>query len=252
MPRYCLDLDAPAEGFIDSFLIGNGWLGAIVKGGIGTERFDLNLDTVWSGGPLTPQPGDGPAHLLPELRGALLAGDYLRADELAKKMQGKRWTQSYQPLGGIELRYADDNGGGYQRRLDLAEAVATSTAGVARLESFVSYPDGVLVARAIGAGVLDIGAATLGYAGPHPGTEVSLTEIDGVRWLVASGRVPDNVVPNYVESDGEAISYAVDPPDANGTVAAGMGFAVVAALVADPAGGLRLVASAASGFRGYE
>ena len=64
MPRYCLDLDTPADGFIDSFLIGNGWLGATVKGGIGTERFDLNLDTVWSGGPLTPEEGDAPAPLL--------------------------------------------------------------------------------------------------------------------------------------------------------------------------------------------
>src|SRR5688500_14720346 len=57
MPRYCLDLDSPAGGFIDSFLIGNGWLGATLNGGIGTERFDLNLDTVWSGGPLTHEEG---------------------------------------------------------------------------------------------------------------------------------------------------------------------------------------------------
>ena len=62
--------------------------------------------------------------------------------------------------------------------------------------------------------------------------------------LVATARVPVNVVPNYVNTSS-AITYVADAPDANGTVAAGMGYAVVAALAADPAGGLRLIASGA-------
>ena len=133
MPRYCLDLESPAAGFIDSFLIGNGWLGATLNGGIGTERFDLNLDTVWSGGPLTAEEGEGPAALLPELRAALRARDYLRADELGRRMQGTRWTQSYQPLGAIELAYADgDLATGYTRQLDFAEAITNSSYDTAR------------------------------------------------------------------------------------------------------------------------
>lgn len=256
MPRYCLDLDTPAQGFVDSFLLGNGWLGATVRGGIGTERFDLNLDTVWSGGPLQPEAGDAPAMLLPELRAAIRAGDFLRADELGRRMHGQHRTQSYQPLGGLELTYAlDTTARGYARRLDVAEAVAgasyAGSAGTIELLGFVSHPDGVLVATASGPGVLSFERAGLGFIAPHPATDISATEIDGIRWLVATARVPDHVVPNYVP-DEQAITYSVTPPAADGTVAAGMGYAVVAALAPDPAGGLRLIASAASGFRGYD
>ena len=146
MPRYCLDLDFPASGFIDGFLIGNGWLGATQRGAVGTERFDLNLDTVWSGGPLEPEQDEGPAHLIPALREALRRRDYMKADELGRALQGKRWTQSYQPLGGLLLTYSSAQGGSYQRRLDLAEAVTETryetTMGPVALDAFVSNPDG--------------------------------------------------------------------------------------------------------------
>jgi alpha-L-fucosidase 2 len=258
MPRYCYDLDTPANGFIDSFLIGNGWLGATLNGGIGTERFDLNLDSVWSGGPITPEEGEGPAALLPELRAAIRARDYLRADELGRQMQGTRWSQSYQPLGAIELGYAAGDAsvaGGYARRLDLAEAVTSSAydtaAGGVRLEAFVSNPDGVLVALAAGSGLRAWDDTRLAFRSPHPGTQIVVTDDAGVRWLTAAARVPADVVPNYVKGQNP-VTYAKDVADADGTVAAGMGYAVVAALERDPAGGLRLVVSAASGFRGYD
>lgn len=250
MPRYCLDLPTPAEGFIDSFLLGNGWLGATLKGGIGTERFDLNLDTVWSGGPLVPEDGDGPAHLVPALREAIRNRDYLRADELGRALQGKRFTQSYQPLGAIELTYADGDASGYTRRLDLAEAVASTSYGGVRMESFVSNPDGVLVAIASGQGVRSQEKAQLGFRCPHPAADVSVREEGGSVWLTATARVPVHVLPNYAEGD-DPVRYDVASPAADGTVAAGMGYAVVAALHRDGEG-LRLVASAASGFRGHD
>jgi alpha-L-fucosidase 2 len=253
MPRYCLDLDTPAGGFIDSFLIGNGWLGATIAGGIGTERFDLNLDSVWSGGPLQPEVDEGPSRLIPELREAIRRRDYLRADELGRALQGKTWTQSYQPLGAIELTYAD--GGdttGYTRRLDLAEAVASSSYGTVRLDSFVSNPDGVLVATATGDGVLTLDSVGLTFASPHPDTHISLSEEHGIRWLVATARVPVHVLPNYVEEE-DPIRYDAAAPAADGTVSAGMGYAVVVALQRDAEiGGLQLICSAASGYRGHD
>ena len=256
MPRYCLDLDTPAEGFIDSFLLGNGWLGATVRGGIGTERFDLNLDTVWSGGPLQPETGEAPARLLSELRAAIKAGDFLRADELGRKMQGEHYTQSYQPLGGLELNFSPDTtASGYTRRLDVSEAAAgtnyAGSAGDIALRSFVSHPDGVLVATATGPGVLSFERAGLAFTSPHPDPDVSITEVDGIRWLVARARVASHVVPNYVPSE-QPVTYSDTPPAPDGTVAVGMGYAVVAALAPDPAGGLRLIASATSGFRGHD
>jgi alpha-L-fucosidase 2 len=257
MARHCLDLDTPAAGFMDSFLIGNGWLGATVRGGIGTERFDLNFDTVWSGGPLQPEEGEGSAHLIPELRAAIARRDYLRADELGRALQGKAFTQSYQPLGAIELTYAGHTvTAGYSRRLDVAEAVASSSyegaTGAVRLESFVSHPNGVLVALATGPGVLSLDKARIGFAAPHPDTDITISEEHGTVWLIATARVPTHVLPNY-RPGADPVRYDDTSPDADGTVAAGMGYAVVAALHRDAAtGSLRLVASAASGYRGHD
>ena len=250
MPRYCLDLDTPAAGFIDSFLIGNGWLGATLGGRVGTERFDLNLDTVWSGGPLG-EDGEDKAALIPELRAAIARRDYLRADELGRALQGKSWTQSYQPLGGIELTYAEGAAEGYRRRLDMSEAVATTTCSGVRLDSFVSHPDGVLVALASGPGLVARAKTSLSFAAAHPHTDVSVSEEHGTVWLVATARVPIHVLPNYVRGD-DPVVYDTEPPALDGTVAAGMGYAVVAALHRDEDGNLRLVASAASGFRGRD
>ncbi|MEO7221112.1 MAG: glycoside hydrolase N-terminal domain-containing protein, partial [Devosia sp.] len=255
MPRYCLDLDTPANTFTDSYLIGNGWFGATLTGGIGTERFDLNLDTVWSGGPLQPEVGEAPVRLMPALREAIRQGDFLKADELGRALQGKHWTQSYQPLGGLLLTYASDQASGYGRRLDLAEAVTETrygtAAGPAELDSFVSHPDGVLVARARGAGALALDATTLAFDSPHPATAISITDSSGVRWLVATARVPSHVLPNYIPG-ADPIVYDDNAPGSDGTVATGMGYAVVAALEPDPDGGLRLIASGASGFRGHD
>jgi alpha-L-fucosidase 2 len=252
MPRYCLDLESPAEGFIDSFLIGNGWLGGTLKGRPGTERIDLNLDTVWSGGPLEPDEGDEPARLMPELRDAIRRRDYLRADELGRALQGRRWTQSYQPLGAIELTYATGDGAGYRRRLDLGEAMASVAYGGVRLDSFVSYPDGVLVAVASGQDLVAPSKESLGFASAHPDTVVTVSEEHGTVWLVATARVPVHVLPDYRKGETDVVVYDSEPPAADGTVAAGMGYAVVAALHRDDVGDLRLVLSAASGFRGSE
>jgi len=255
MRRYCLDLDSPAKGFIDSFLIGNGWLGATLSGGVGIERFDLNLDTVWSGGPLVPETGEAPARLMAELREAIGRRDYLKADALGRQLQGRAWTQSYQPLGAIELGYADSDAGEYRRRLHLGEAAASTVYGswpanMVRLDSFVSHPDGVLVAVAGGGGARSMATATLAFRPAHPDTDISISEEHGTVWLVATARVPVQVLPNYVRGDAP-VAYDAAEPAADGTVAAGMGYAVVAALQRDGEK-LRLVASAASGFRGHD
>ena len=41
----------PASKWVEALPIGNGHIGAMVFGGIGTDRFQLNHDTLWSGGP---------------------------------------------------------------------------------------------------------------------------------------------------------------------------------------------------------
>ncbi|MGI5238383.1 glycoside hydrolase family 95 protein [Dactylosporangium sp. CA-139066] len=240
--RYRIELDTPAADFHDGFPLGNGALGAMLHGSIGTERLDLNADTLWSGGPLAPPCGPPPSRLLPELRRAIAAGEHLRAESLARGLQGSAYTQSYQPIGRLSWRYALP-GHGYRRHLDLAAAEAVveyvTGAGPVRLTAFVSAPDNVLVLMTDG-----------GFDGnlphlhsPHPG--VAMRSLGGGR-VVWTGRAPAHVLPNYVDAE-PAVVYAADLPDDDGTVAAGMGFAVAAALA--PGG---LLVAVATGFRGHD
>jgi alpha-L-fucosidase 2 len=43
--------DKPAEEWVEALPIGNGRLGAMVFGGVETERIQLNEESVWTGGP---------------------------------------------------------------------------------------------------------------------------------------------------------------------------------------------------------
>ena len=249
--RYCLDLPAPAQWFMDSFLLGNGRLGATLKGAMAAERIDLNLDRLWSGGPETVPRTPSPAGLLPALRAAVRRGDAATADALSRQMQGQGWTQSYQPLAGLLFGHAAGTGTGYARRLDLSQAVSVQTyaapAGPVELTAFVSAPRDVVVMLAQGAGLLPPEQMTLDWDCPHPASTRHWTE-GAVRWAQVTGRAPSLVIPPYVDAD-PAILYAEDEPDADGLVDRGMGFAAVAALV-PVAGGAMLVIGADCGFRG--
>src|SRR6218665_706979 len=46
--------ERPASQWVEALPVGNGRLGAMVFGGIGQERIQLNEDTLWAGGPYNP------------------------------------------------------------------------------------------------------------------------------------------------------------------------------------------------------
>ncbi len=239
-----ITLHRPAEAFHDAFLLGNGSLGATVYGRPGIEEFDLNLDTVWSGGPGRAPLNEVRPGTLDDLRTAIAAGDHRRADKLARELQAQGWSESYQPLGRLSWRWGSDGESGpCRRRLDLASATARVDTGSGSMETYVSAPDGVMVAEARGAEGPP--GATIDFRSPHPGVDVTVSTSDGVTWLVAVGRAPSRALPNYVATD-DALMYDRGAPTADGTVDAGMGWAVAAALTDER----RLVASAVSGFRG--
>lgn len=115
----------PAAQWVEALPIGNGRLGAMVFGGLGTERLQLNEDTLWSGPAATWNTPDAQA-ALPALREAIFAGDYVEADRRAKALQGA-FTQSYQPLGDLHLHFTHgDKATAYVRDLDLDSATATT------------------------------------------------------------------------------------------------------------------------------
>src|ERR1700712_3061120 len=70
----------PAAIWTDALPVGNGRLGAMVFGGIKTERLQLNEDTLWSGSPTEWNNPDAKQHL-PEVRRLVIEEEkYREAD----------------------------------------------------------------------------------------------------------------------------------------------------------------------------
>ncbi|MGZ0152904.1 glycoside hydrolase family 95 protein [Kribbella sp. WER1] len=154
--------DRPAATWLEALPIGNGRIGAMCGGGLGTDRITLNDETLWSGGPETVRALSTPlgatgANAVQAVRDALRAGDVRRAHELARGFHSG-YSQAYLPAGDLllDLRVAGTTPEAagvtqYRRELDLDAAVVTTAyeiGGVAvRQEVFVSAPDGVLIQR---------------------------------------------------------------------------------------------------------
>lgn len=153
MTQHLLWYRAPAQEWTDALPLGNGRLGAMVFGGVSRDEFQLNEDSLWSGGPYQPT---NPETLenLPRIRKLIFEGRYAEAEALANAhAMGRPYLQtSYQPAGRLLLDvhhpslFSD-----YRRQLDLQTAIATTSysSGETRYtrESFVSAADGVLVIR---------------------------------------------------------------------------------------------------------
>lgn len=143
--------DKPAGIWEEALPLGNAKTGAMVFGGVGTERYQLNDNTLWSG---YPEPGNNPngPSVLPQVRKALFEGAYDSATALWKKMQGP-YSARYLPLGDLWLKShgKDSTTSTYYRDLNLNNAVATTRYTVGGItyqrEAFISYPDKVMVVR---------------------------------------------------------------------------------------------------------
>ncbi|GAA4214447.1 glycoside hydrolase family 95 protein [Sphingomonas endophytica] len=213
--------DSPATRWVEGLPIGNGRLGAMVRGGTEREIVSLNEDTLWSGFP-TANANPQAQAALPGVRAAALAGDYHAADDRAKRMQGP-YSNSYAPLGDLTIAMT---GGGtvadYRRELDLDQALigVSYRRGATRYrrEMFVSHPAQLVVIRLTAeGGTID---AELSLSTLLRGTATAA----GNR-LVLHGKAPAYAAPNY-QKVAEPIRY----DDAAGK---GMMFAAVAEIATD-------------------
>ena len=119
----------PAKQWVEALAVGNGRLGAMVFGGIGQERIQLNEDTLWAGGPYDPANPDA-LEALPKVRELIFAGQYRQASRLiGQRMMAKPLSQMpYQCVGDLLLDFPDASGvTDYRRDLNLDTAVATVT-----------------------------------------------------------------------------------------------------------------------------
>src|SRR5688572_14184415 len=118
----------PADEWVQALPIGNGRIGAMVFGGIASERLQLNEDSFFSGGPYDPvNPAARAA--LPKVRELIFAGKYKEAQALtdAEVMAKPLRQMSYQTVGDLRLTFPGlENASNYRRQLDLPTAVATT------------------------------------------------------------------------------------------------------------------------------
>ncbi len=142
---------SPADAWYQGMPIGNGRMGAMVRGGTDRELLSVNEETMWSGRPFV-SPRTESHKVFAQIRELVLRGEMQQAAELAALEFSDKVAQIYLPLGDIVLDFA---AGGeienYVRKLDLETGIVTVTytrGGVTYTrELFASNPDEVMACR---------------------------------------------------------------------------------------------------------
>ena len=145
----------PAAAWLEAAPIGNGRLGAMLYGGVDTDRIALNEITLWSGQLDENQEKPFGKEKLAALRKLFFAGNLAEGNRVASEhLKGSyRSFGTHLPLGDLTLAFAHPSGqlSGYKRELNLENAVGEVTYKVGgvryKREYFASNPAGVLVIR---------------------------------------------------------------------------------------------------------
>jgi alpha-L-fucosidase 2 len=225
--------DKPATDWEKEALpIGNGRLGAMVFGGVQSERLQISEKSLWTGGPGSEGgydfglPAESQAAQVAQVGKQLLGGATLAPEPLAKQLGRKMQNYGdYQSFGDliIESSGAEGEVGGYRRELDLATATARvkyrqGFTGFLR-DYFISYPDQALVARWFSTNAQKV---RVRFAVPDNRSAETHIEIgkSGGR-LVVSGALKSNglkyavallMIPlcSGVQADGDAMTFEGD------------------------------------------
>jgi alpha-L-fucosidase 2 len=232
--RQRLWYDRPAATWNEALPLGNGALGAMLFGRVAQERVQLNVDTLWAGGPYQPENPEARA-ALPRVRELIDQKRFADAATLAsaKVMARPLQQMAYGSLGDLLLELADARAPvDYERELDLESAIARVSwrdgRGASRRAAFVSAPHQVLVWRLEaprGGGDL-----TLRYRAPrrvryiapnYPGLATDIAAREPTDWLQ---REPVDSPPAGVRvaADGDAALLITgrnaDGPDTPGAL----------------------------------
>ncbi|HTL07532.1 MAG TPA: glycoside hydrolase family 95 protein [Chitinophagaceae bacterium] len=204
--NYTLWYQQPAGTWTEALPLGNGRLGAMVFGGIQEELLQLNEASLWSGGPVRTNVNPGAYAQLQIVRDALLREEnYSKAFEYSKKMQGY-YSESFMPMGDVFIRQQLPEGkpGGYYRGLDISNAMASTrftVNGVVFTREIISTAaDQVIVVRlsASKPGQLSFTTGIRGLL-PYQKSVAANSE------LIAKGKAPSHIDPNYVQSANPVI-----------------------------------------------
>ncbi|EKD12015.1 uncharacterized protein L3040_005880 [Drepanopeziza brunnea f. sp. 'multigermtubi'] len=144
---------APAGGFSDSYLIGNGRIGAALSGSAQKEYLGLNEDSLWSGGPIDRVNPDASAYM-GNIQSSVSKGRFQEGQTTASfaYVGNPVSARHYDYLG--ELQLVMNHGTkvtGYERWLDLQDSTAGlqySVDGVTfQREYLASNPAGVMAIK---------------------------------------------------------------------------------------------------------
>ena len=187
------------EAFYKALPLGNGRIGAMVYGNYPDERIDLNESTFWSGGPGSNDKA-GAANSLKTAQDQMFNGQYKTADTTIKNNMIGGGQARYQSVGDLKLAFGHNGASGYSRQLDMNTGVVscdyTYNGKKYHRESFVSYPDQVLVTK--------ITCSSTGSVSFTASYETSLT---GQCTTSTSGS--DTLVMNGHGDSDNGVSYAV-------------------------------------------
>ncbi len=143
----------PAANWNEALPIGNGRLAAMVFGGTGSERIQINEDTIWAGEKRDRNNPEGFRNLA-EVRRLLFAGKPKEAEALADRTMicTTRRMPPYQPLGDLLIRFrGHEDVQEYHRELDLDSGIVRVSyragGSLFTREIFSSAVDQVLVIR---------------------------------------------------------------------------------------------------------
>lgn len=140
----------PAVKWTEALPIGNGRLGAMIFGGVETERIQFNEETLWTGAPNN-YAHQGAHQYLGPIRQLIFDGKQKEAEDLAmKEFMGVPIRQrAYQSFGDLYITFKNQSEiTNYNRELDLKESVCRvsyDSDGVNyKREYLASNPDNVL------------------------------------------------------------------------------------------------------------
>jgi alpha-L-fucosidase 2 len=142
----------PTTNWNEALPVGNGRLGAMVFGGIESERIQLNEDSLWDGY-LRDTTNPKAIHALPRVRQLLFDGRNAEATALAKDMLGlPERIKSYQTLGDLWLNLPSPGEVlDYRRDLDLQTGIASVSYRIGETrytrQTFASAPHNLIVVR---------------------------------------------------------------------------------------------------------
>ncbi len=137
----------PATRWNQALPIGNGLLGGMVYGDAFAERIELNESTLWTGAP-SQDLNPSAKNFLEPVRALLREGQWFAAQQLLEANMLGFSSQAYQPLGTLLISGQENlEAATYRRELNLETAVISVESGTQKRETFISYPDQVLVYR---------------------------------------------------------------------------------------------------------